>query len=256
MTDLNPTIENTTILRLRETLGELRQQLENRFELHPDSSTENFRTYSASDSEIKASLNTFSGSEIDWLVHSWLLNPKSGYSHTHLLIWLGPRIWVPHLAFEMSTLPEILFYMDYIPRVDLSTELAYLDHYYQPVNSTYLALKSNPHLSPFISQTPYIRQVQSPTSLCYTSSATEAALDLIQTTAHEMLDRWLIWVNEAEPVPEAAQATLVQRDLFVRRTAVERDPGSKWLAPMVGQEFTDTFVRARWGGDSPMAQLH
>ncbi len=115
-------------------------------------------------------------------------------------------------------------------------------------------MQADSRVSPYISQVLYVRQFQSPTSLCYTCSPTEDSLELIRTIAHEMLERWLIWVNEAEPVPEEAQVTLLKRDLFVRCTAVERDPGSKRLVQMFGQEFTDTLVRAVWGGDSPMAQ--
>ncbi|EKF00769.1 hypothetical protein FDUTEX481_08581 [Tolypothrix sp. PCC 7601] len=32
--------------------------------------------------------------------------------------------------------------------------------------------------------------------------------------AHEMLDRWLVWVDEAEPVPENTREDLANRDLW------------------------------------------
>ncbi|MDJ0707390.1 MAG: hypothetical protein QNJ46_29300 [Leptolyngbyaceae cyanobacterium MO_188.B28] len=257
MAELQPNIDNKTIFtRLWDISGELRQKLEARFELHPDPSTATLKAYSSAISEARGSLNAFSGPEIDWLVHTWMYNPKTGVGALGLTIWLGPHIQTPHLIFEFGTTPEILFNMDYISRSDLSTDLEYLDRYYEPVNPIYLSLQADLRLSPYISQVLYVRQFQSPTNLCYTCSATEDSLELIRTIAHEMLDRWLVWVNEAEPLPEEAQATLVKRDLFVRRTAFERDPGSKWLMQMFGQELTDTLVRALWGGDSPMAQLH
>lgn len=252
MTELQPNIEQKTIFtRLLDLSDELRQKLEPRFELHSAPSTATLKAYSSPISEVRGSLNAFSGPEIDWLVHTWMYNPNSGFSALGLNIWLGSHIQVPHLVFEFGTTPEIFFYMDYIPRVDLATDLEYLDRYYEPVNPTYLALQANSWLSPYISQVLYVRQFQSPTSLCYTCSATEDSLELIRTIAHEMLDRWLIWVNEAEPVPEEAQVILVKRDLFVRRTVVERDPGNKLLLQMFGQELTDTLIRALWGGGVP-----
>ncbi|MGK7875160.1 MAG: red chlorophyll catabolite reductase [Xenococcaceae cyanobacterium] len=245
-----PGIDNTSIFtRLWDILGELRQKLDARFELHPNPSTEKLKTYSAPDGETKGSLNTFSGSEVDWLVHSWIRNPKSSFSNMHLTIWLEPHIQVPHLAFALGTIPETFFYMDYIPRTDLSTDLEYLDRYYEPINATYLALQADPHLSSFISKNLYIRQVQSATSLCYTCTTTEDSLNLIRTVAHEMLDRWLIWVNEAKPVPVLERAALAERDLLVRRTVAERDPANKLVVQIFGSELTNTLVRALWGGD-------
>jgi hypothetical protein len=64
-----------------------------------------------------------------------------------------------------------------------------------------------------------------------------------------MLDRWLSWIEEAEPVPEDARAALATRDLFLRRTSAERDPGNQLAAQMFGPELTDKLVRALWGGD-------
>lgn len=64
-----------------------------------------------------------------------------------------------------------------------------------------------------------------------------------------MMDRWLTWVDEAEPVPEDARAALANRDLFVRRTSAERDPGNAMAVRLFGAEMTDTLVRGLWGGN-------
>ena len=39
------------------------------------------------------------------------------------------------------------------------------------------------------------------------------------------------------------------RDLFLRRTSAERDPGNPLAAQMFGAQLTDKLVRALWGGD-------
>jgi hypothetical protein len=64
-----------------------------------------------------------------------------------------------------------------------------------------------------------------------------------------MLDRWLIWVDEAERVPEKAREALAARDLWLRRTSAERDPGNKLAVQLLGAELTDKLVRSLWGGD-------
>ncbi|ACC81719.1 Red chlorophyll catabolite reductase [Nostoc punctiforme PCC 73102] len=228
---------------------ELHQKLEARFQLHPDPSVEGLQQYSSLDSKMKGSLTAFSGKEIDWLVHSWLGNPeKSNFSTMRLTTWLKSHIQVPHLAFEFGTLPNIFFYIDYIPRTELLTDLAYLDRYYEPVNQTFLKLQDDSRLKAFTSKSAYIRLFQSPASLCYTSAPTLETLELIRTLAHETLDRWLTWVDTAEPVSEDAREALAARDLALRRSSAERDPGNKFAAQMFGSELTDKLVRSLWGG--------
>lgn len=42
------------------------------------------------------------------------------------------------------------------------------------------------------------------------------------------MDRWLNWVDRAEePVAAEEQPGLAARDLFIRRTIFERDPGNQ-----------------------------
>lgn len=238
--------------QLWEITKELRQKLEARFQLHPDPSVENLQQYSSLNGNMKGSLTAFSGGEIDWLVHSWLGNAeKSNFSTMRLTTWLKSHIQVPHLAFEFGTLPsaDIFFYIDYIPRTELLTDLAYLDRYYEPVNQTFLKLQEDSRLKLFTSKSAYIRLFQSPASLCYTGAPTFETIELTRTLAHETLDRWLAWVDAAEPVPEDAQEALAARDLALRRISAERDPGNKFAAQMFGSELTDKLVRSLWGGD-------
>lgn len=250
MIEQQPNVDNTAIFeQLWGITNELRQKLDARFTLHPEPSTKSLQSYSATTKEAHGSLNTFSGEEIDWLVHGWFAKTEqSSFSTMRLTTWLRSHIRVPHLAFEFGTFPNIFFYIDYIPRTDILIDLEYLDRYYEPVNETFLSLHSNPTLSLFTSKSLYVRQFQSPISLCYTCSATDDTLNLIRTLAHEMLERWLTWVDEAEAMPEDARAALAERDLFLRRSSAERDPGNKLAAQMLGTELTNKLIRALWGG--------
>lgn len=238
-----------TFEQLWEISNELRRKLETRFQLQPDPSTKDLQSYASFNRESQGSLNTFVSSEIDWLVHSWLRNSTSGFSNIHLTIWLRSHIRIPHLAYAFGTFPQLFFYMDYVPRTDLLTDLEYLDRYYEPANQTFLTLQADPRFTPFISKTLYMRQSQSHTSLCYTCPITDETIALVRTVAHEMLDRWLTWVEEAEPVPEDRRAALAERDLLVRRAIVERDPANQMAVQFFGKELTEKLVRSLWGGD-------
>ena len=245
-----PNVDSTVLFeQLWGLTNELRQKIDARFKLDPDPSTKNLQSYCATTGGAHGSLNTFSGSEIDWLVHSWLREPKSGFSTMRLTIWLKSHIWVPHLVFEFGTVPNILFYIDYIPRTELLNDLAYLDHYYEPVNQTFLKLQSDLRLKVFTSKSVYVRLFQLPVSLCYTGAPTLDTLELTRTLAYETLDRWLTWVDAAEHVPENARDALATRDLPLRRISAERDPGNKSAAQMFGSELTEKLVRSLWGGD-------
>ncbi|MBD2345646.1 red chlorophyll catabolite reductase [Anabaena subtropica] len=242
--------ETTVIFeQLWNITKELRQKLDARFELQPDQSTKDLQSYSAQVGAAHGSLNTFSGAEIDWLVHSWLREPNSGFCNMHLTIWLDSHIRVPHLAFAFATVPHLFFYMDYIARSDLFTDLDYLDRYYAPANDRYLAFANDDRFQQYISKTLYIRQVQSQTSLCYTSPVTDETIAALSSVAHEMIDRWLGWVDEAEPVPESERTALAERDLIVRRAIAERDPDNKIAVRLFGEQMTDKLVRSLWGGD-------
>ncbi|WP_066377433.1 MULTISPECIES: red chlorophyll catabolite reductase [unclassified Anabaena] len=252
MLEQQANLDNTALFEhLWQITKEMRQKIDARFETHPDASTQSLHSYAAQVGAAHGSLNTFTGAEVDWLVHSWLRDPISGFSNMHLTVWLKSHIRVPHLACAFSTFPQlgILFYMDYIPRTDLFVDLEYLDRYYEPVNQTYLALQGDSRFEPFISKTLYIRQAQSHTSLCYTFQEEQETLALVSKVAHEMVDRWLSWIDTAAPVAESERAALAERDLFVRRTIAERDPDNKVAVRFFGEEMTDKLVRSLWGGD-------
>lgn len=119
---------------LWETLRQLRARIGQRWVLTPNPQTDDLRAYADASGDTRGSLNTFSGPEVAWMVHSWIGNPKRSFTNMHLTIWLGPETRVPHLGMALGTLPELFFYMDYIPRADLMSDLDYLDRYHQPVN--------------------------------------------------------------------------------------------------------------------------
>lgn len=251
-----PPIDNMPVFdRLWSLSAALRKKVEARFTLSLDPTCRDLQAYQGlPGTGAQGSQSTFSGPEIDWFVHSWIGNPQYGFCNVHITLWLGPQINAPHFGLAVATVPDLFFYMDYIPRVDLMTDLAYLDRYYEPMNDPHLEFRKRPEMAYFTSKSLYVRQALSETAYCYTAKVEDANLSTVENLAHTMLDRWLKWVDEAEPVPAEARPALAARDLAIRRNIAERDPANVVGERLFGKEFTDRLVRGLWGGDRVSAR--
>lgn len=252
-----PNVDRTEAFeQLWGIFGELRKKADQRFGLTMDPSTAELQPYHAVDgSGAKGFLSAFTAPDLDWFVHSWIGNPKFSFVNMHLTFWLPSTTKVPHLAFALATLPDIFFYMDYIPRTDPTYDTDYLDKYYAPVNERSIEFRENPEMKWFYSKSLYVRQALSETAFCYTCKYTPDNITTVKTLAHEMFDRWTGWLDEGEPTPEAEQSALAERDLYYRRTIAERDPANAMGERMFGKELTDKLVRALWGGDRELPRV-
>ncbi|MBE9179293.1 red chlorophyll catabolite reductase [Oculatella sp. LEGE 06141] len=239
----------TLFVQLQSILSELYEEVTQQLTILPQPE-QPLQNFSSPDRTVTGTLLAFTGEELDWLVYSWFNAAQMRFSNMRLTLWLSPLIQVPHLAFEFGTTPDLFFYIDYIPRVDLWADLNYTERYYESLNPTYLELRDNPNLSLFVSKALYVRQMQSPTSLCFTCPATEDSLSLIRNTAHEICSRWLTWVKQAEPVPVDRQPSLAERDLQMRRTIAERDPGNAVAVKIFGAELAEQLIRSLWSKEA------
>jgi hypothetical protein len=245
-----PVVDNAEVFdALWEITGSLRKKLDARFELQADPGTSDFQPYQAVQGEARGYLAGLAGPEIDWMVHSWIGTPHTSFTNMHLTVHLGPQVDVPHFGFALGTAPDIFVYMDYVPRKDLAIELDYLDSYYGPVNESFLKIRADKRFSPFVSQDLYMRQTQSRTSHCYLVPVSDETLEIISNLGHEMLDRWLSFVDAAPPVPAENRSALAARDLHLRRSISERDPANAIGARLFGEAMTNRLVRGLWGGD-------
>eukprot|EP00004_Rigifila_ramosa_P016102 TRINITY_DN3789_c0_g1_i1.p1 TRINITY_DN3789_c0_g1~~TRINITY_DN3789_c0_g1_i1.p1 ORF type:complete len:346 (-),score=79.92 TRINITY_DN3789_c0_g1_i1:17-1054(-) len=225
----------------------LREKLDANFELKIHPSCADFRQYSATDGSI-GSLNTYTGPEIDWLVHSHLSNPTKGFVNIHLNVWLGPHVRMPHFTTVFGTFPKFFCYIDFPPRVDLNLDLPYLDKYYDEQNARFLEVNNNPQCERFISKTVYMRQAISPVGICYLADPTEENFAYGLKKAHESLDLWLkFYKNDPSPVPRPLQSALAERDRFFRMSVAERDPANALAEKLLGTELCNRLVAALWG---------
>ena len=244
-----PAVNNQAVFdALWQITTELKEKVFNRFVLTPDPCSEPYQPYGG-EGKPSGFLSTFAGPEIDWLVYSWVGTPQTSFTNMHLTINVGPQVKVPHFGFALGTAPDIFMYMDYLPRVDFWYDADYVDAYYQPANEGFLALRNDERFSPFVSQDVSMRLYQSPTSHCYMVSASDETVNMVREVAHDMLDRWLGWFEVALPVPEAEQAALAARDLYMRRTICERDPANAIADRLFGKEMAEALVDTLWGGN-------
>lgn len=249
MVDESPVADVTeTFERMRVVLAELKAKIDARFELSPDPS--GLDSYGSPPDGPGGRIEVYSGPEIDWMAHSWLGDPARGFANLHLTVWLGPQIDVPHLGIALLVYPEGWFYQDYIPRMSLVEHGDHYDRHYAPLEDDWLRFREeNPDFTWFTSRAGFIRASLSPNAYCYSFPRSEPNVDLVGELLHARVDRWLAWVDEAAPVPEADRAALAATDLAIRRNIAERDPANVMGVRFFGQELTDRLVRILWGGD-------
>ncbi|MCP4435606.1 MAG: oxidoreductase [Actinomycetia bacterium] len=229
-------------------------RIRDHFELEVDPGYADLETYGPDDG-WRGVLNAYSGPKMDWMIHSWMGDPGTGFTNMHLTCWLGPDIDVPHLGFAWGTLPTLWFYQDYMPRVDMGVDYDYLQKYYEPTNERFLDLKADEGLSYFTSRTLVVRQQVSETGYCFVCTDADEGeqravrIDQIARLAEQRVTDWLAMVDAADAVPADKREALAERDLHVRRLIAETDPANVVGERYYGEELTARLVGALWGAE-------
>ncbi|MFB9181759.1 oxidoreductase [Dactylosporangium sucinum] len=250
MLDASPVIDvHDTFAQFQQLLIDLKAKIDARFVTTRDPSTEALEAYGTYPDGPGGRVAAYSGPEVDWMVHSWLGNPAQSFVNLHLTCWLGPQVRVPHLGIALLCWPGGWFYTDYIARTELLVDGEYFDRYYAPTSDAWLAHRDDPEFVWFTSRAPFIRASLSPNAYAYSFERKARNIDVVSGVLHAQVDRWLGWIEEAEPVPDGERAALRQRDLAVRRNIAQRDPANVMGVRYFGQETTDRLVGALWGAD-------
>ncbi len=249
--DARPSVDNQqTFEALWGLLGELFEKVGARFELTPDASTADLQPYEAIDGSGSGGfLSTYAGPDIDWLVFSWVGNPKMSFTNMHLTVSLASKYDAPNLGLAFGTTPDLFMYMDFVPRKDLAANPDYMDKYYTEINEEHLRLHENDGLTTFISRDLYMRVTQTPSSICFTAADSEQNMATIRETSHKLVDQWLANVEKSAILPEAERPAQAARDEFIRKEIADRDPMNEMVERMYGPELSQKLVNALWGGD-------
>mgnify|MGYP006267628771 FL=1 len=233
----------------REKLAGMLAKINDRFELHLDESTQGLEHEGPIGSGIHGQVQCFAGPEIDWMVYSWMANPKQGFANLHITISPGPQVDLPIFGLAFACFGERPWgYIDLGARREADVNTEYFFKYYQPLNQRWLDLRrDNPQLDWFMSPSAYVRQVMSPVAFCYSGPPEQRTVDLIQGEADFMLDTWLGYFDIAEKVAPQDQPKLLKYTEDWRATVAELDPANSVAVSLFGQDITNQLVNALGG---------
>ena len=210
--------------------------------------------YQSPNGEFEGSFQAWSGGDCEWLVNSWLGNRKASILDMNATAYLGQDTDVPHFVMVFGTIPKLFFYFDFMPRRNLMLDMDYLDRYYAPINSEYLALRGNPNFQWSVSHGPYMRTLVNPSTQSLTADLNDSNISILEDYAESMLEHWLGWYDKAQPVPTADRALLRTTDHTLRRLCYERDPMNKLAEQVFGSDGVKEMLSLRMG-ESQMARI-
>jgi hypothetical protein len=191
---------------------------------HP--STVGHEYYTSLDKSMEGSFNAYSGPRVEWLVHSWLGNRRASLLDMNATVFLSQQNRVPHLVIIFGTVPKLFFYADYTPRVDLRTNLDYVNKYYEPANASAIRFRGQTNFTWNWSHGTYLRGLMSPVCTSVMAELNEENITACENYLQEFVDRWFGWLDEAEAHPLPATERLAQQkyDHYVREIGYRTDP--------------------------------
>ena len=199
--------------------------------------------------QLEGSFNSYTGDNMDWLVHSWLGNRKRSILDINATAFLSQETRVPHLTVIFGTIPRLYFYAEYTPRMDLRTNPDYLNKYYEPVNKDFLEFRDHPNWTRFVSHGTYLRSLMSPICVSSHAELNDENIDYCETYLKAFIDRWFAWLDEAETVPLSERDALQTYDLKVRELGYRNDPMNVLPIQIFGAEEANRMLEMRIGVD-------
>ncbi|MEH6549366.1 MAG: hypothetical protein V7711_15480 [Pseudomonadales bacterium] len=235
-------------------LTDVKEKIASRYtglQLHPECAGREY--YKSPNGEFEGSFKAWNGPGMDWLVSSWLGNRKASILDMNATAWLGQETDVPHFVMVFGTIPKLFFYFDFTPRCNLMVNPDYLAKYYEPINERYLALRGNTNFQWSVSHGSYMRSLTNPSTQSLMGDLNDSNISILEDYAYGMLDTWLGWLDNAQPVPEAQRAAQQEYDFTVRRLGYELDPMNKLAVQVFGEGEVDNMLNLRMGKSQMMA---
>ena len=228
-------------------LSDVKEKIGARFEtqLVPECAGREY--YTSPNGEFEGSFKAWTGPKMDWLVNSWLGNRQASILDMNATAWLGQDTDVPHFVMVFGTIPKLFFYFDFVPRRNIMTDTDYLDRYYGSINDTYLKLRGDSRFHWSVSHGPYMRALTNPSTQSLIGDLNDDNISLLSDYAYSMLETWMGWLDNAEPIAPEAQGALRAYDYRVRYLSYDRDPMNKLAVQVFGEDEVDNMLALRMG---------
>jgi len=223
------------------------ERVKQRFPLQQHPSTLGREYYTSLDRSMEGSFTAWTGSHVDWLVHSWLGNRKASLLDMNATVFLSQQTRVPHLVVIFGTVPKLFFYADYTPRVDLRMNLDYVNRYYEPANVEAIKMRGHPNFTWNWSHGTYLRGLMSPVCTSIMGELNDANIDICENYLQGFVDRWFGWLDGAEPLPDADRLAQQTYDYYVREVGYRTDPMNFLAARGFGQQEFEKMLETRIG---------
>jgi hypothetical protein len=218
--------------------------------LHPISAGAEY--YTSPDQQMEGAFFGYTSKDVDWFVRSWLGNRKASIIDMNINVVLGQETQVPNLMIIFGTVPNLLFYADYVPRVDLKVNEDYVNRYYGgDVNKDYLEFRKNTDFVWTASHGPVIRAMQSPVCSSYITSLTDEHIDQCEAYLGRFVDRWFRMYDEAPRLPPEQRKAQQAYDFTYREYTNRSDPMNVLAERVFGKEQAQ-FMLDRRGGKVQM----
>lgn len=191
--------------------------------LHPISAGAEY--YQSANQQMEGAFFGYTGGGVDWFVRSWMGNRKASIIDMNINVVLDQHTRVPNLMIIFGTVPNLLFYADYVPRVDIKVNEDYVKRYYEgEANTDYLAFRANTDYVWSASHSPVIRGMQSPVCSSYITALNDEHIDQCEAYLEKFVDRWFRWLDEAEDVPHEERDAQQHYDFTYREYTNRSDP--------------------------------
>ena len=212
---------------------------------HPQNEGQDYWT--SPDKQLEGGFWGYTGTDVDWLVYSWLGNRKASILDMNATVFLSQQTRVPHLCVIFGTIPKLYFYAEYTPRVDLRTNYDYLLKYYEPANADFLKFRSDPKWTRFVSHGTYLRALMSPVAVSSHAELNDDNITTCEKFLGGFIDRWFRWLDEGDPVPEEERAAQQAYDYTVRELGYRTDPMNVLPQKVLGAEAFNQRLEMRIG---------
>ena len=197
--------------------------------------------------KMEGSFNSYTGDEVDWLVHSWIGNRQKSILDINATVFLGQMNQVPHLTIIFGTIPRLYFYAEYTPRMDLRTNPDYVSKYYEPVNQDFLEFRANQDWTRFVSHGTYLRSLMSPICVSSHAELNDVNIDYCEDYLEKFIQRWFDWLDEAEELPIERRDEQQKYDYAVRELGYRNDPMNILPIQVFGEEEANRMLEMRIG---------